>query len=56
MLKAQDEAYGKNAGARGIGKSGLPPEKPTRADAGIDKKLSALFRKPHAGLTVAKRQ
>lgn len=31
----------KNAGARGVGKSGVPAEHPTFKDAGIDKKLSS---------------
>lgn len=32
----------KNAGARGIGKSGVPVQNPTLADMGLDKKTSKL--------------
>ncbi len=35
----------KNAGARGVGKSGVPKKNPTLEDAGIDKKLSSRAQK-----------
>jgi len=35
----------KNAGARGIGKSGVPPENPTLKDLGLDKKTSSIAQK-----------
>lgn len=35
----------KNEGARGVGKSGVPPENPTLADIGITKKQSATAQK-----------
>lgn len=38
-------AMPKNAGARGVGVSGVPPENPTLADLGIDKKVSARAQK-----------
>lgn len=44
-IAAQKETVGLNAGARGIGKSGVPPKHPTLSDAGIDKKLSSRAQK-----------
>ena len=41
LIKAQKETVGLATGARGIGKSGVPPQHLTFRDAGIDKKLSS---------------
>ena len=45
LISAQKEMVGLNAGARGIGKSGVPSKHPTLSDAGIDKKLSSRAQK-----------
>ena len=45
MIIAQWETEGKNSGARGVGKSGVPLKYPTLSEAGIDKKLSMRSQK-----------
>lgn len=45
MIVSQKESVGLNAGARGVGKSGVPLKHPTLADVGIDKKLSSRAQK-----------
>ena len=35
----------KNAGSRGVGKSGVPNKNPTLSDLGLDKKTSSIARK-----------